>query len=108
MLVAVWQLEKQETYLAGKLLKVLADESVSAGRIALVKRLPTSQRKGSEFMYCGEYITIYISQELEILPFLVIHYSIQKALSKDLGGCSDCSILQQSGGLQKVDAGVIS
>lgn len=31
----------------------------------------------------------------------MVHYRIQQALSKSLGGCPGCSILQQNGGLQK-------
>lgn len=52
-----------------------------------------------------EYIYIYIYREGEILPLLMVHYGIQQALSKALGGRSDSSILQQSGGLQKSTRG---
>lgn len=112
MLIAVWQLEKRQAYLAGKLLKVLADKSISAGRIDCISKKP--RERGSEHLYgcrASKYIArregiggIYI-ERAEILPLLMVHYGIQQALSKGLGGRSDSSILQQSGGLQKVDAG---
>lgn len=65
-------------------------------------RIWIARREGIELV---GYMYIYREGSAEILPLLMVHDGIQQALSQGLGGCSDSSILQQSGGLQKVDAG---